>query len=274
MKSKGLLSLAIALLMFPQIAQSMFSPALADIGRVMAVSATVASQILSVYFLAFAFGVVVWGRSCDWLGRRPSMLAGLVVYLLATGLALVARRFEVLLLSQALAAFGAAACSVVIQTLLRDRFHGTQLAQVFSVVGMALAASPAIGLLAGAGLVDSGGYRGVLFGLLGLALLLLGLSAWALPETRPANVTTPALFETLLCLLGDLAIWRSALWVAAFTSILRCSATTAWHRSCSSAWGSTANCSVTVAWYWPWARGWGPGRTGSCCSVAGVVDGW
>ncbi len=76
MKSKGLLSLAIALLMFPQIAQSMFSPALADIGRVMAVSATVASQILSVYFLAFAFGVVVWGRSCDWLGRRPSMLAG------------------------------------------------------------------------------------------------------------------------------------------------------------------------------------------------------
>ncbi|WP_397458272.1 MFS transporter [Pseudomonas asplenii] len=220
MKSKGLLSLAIALLMFPQIAQSMFSPALADIGRVMAVSATVASQILSVYFLAFAFGVVVWGRSCDWLGRRPSMLAGLVVYLLATGLALVARRFEVLLLSQALAAFGAAACSVVIQTLLRDRFHGTELAQVFSVVGMALAASPAIGLLAGAGLVDSGGYRGVLFGLLGLALLLLGLSAWALPETRPANVTTPALFETLLCLLGDLAIWRSTLWVAAFNIAL------------------------------------------------------
>ncbi len=108
----------------------------------------------------------------------------------------------------------------MIQTLLRDRFHGTELAQVFSVVGMALAASPAIGLLVGAGLVDSGGYRGVLFGLLGLALLLLGLSAWALPETRPANVTTPALFETLLCLLGDLAIWRSALWVAAFNIAL------------------------------------------------------
>jgi MFS family permease len=80
MNSKSLLVLAIALLMFPQIAQTLYSPALADIGQAFAVRPQEAAQTLSVFFLAFAFGVVVWGRLCDRIGRRPSMLAGLALY--------------------------------------------------------------------------------------------------------------------------------------------------------------------------------------------------
>ncbi|QZP32706.1 MFS transporter [Pseudomonas sp. DR48] len=160
--------MAIALLMFPQIAQTLYSPALADIGEVFAVGAQQAAQTLSVYFLAFAFGVVVWGRSCDRIGRRPSMLAGLALYAGASVLALNARTFDALLMAQALAAFGAAVGSVVTQTLLRDRFKGTELAQVFSIMGIALAASPAIGLFTGASLVHAFGYRGVLMPVAGV----------------------------------------------------------------------------------------------------------
>ncbi|QVW21602.1 MFS transporter [Pseudomonas hormoni] len=220
MNSRSLLVLAIALLMFPQIAQTLYSPALADIGQVFAVGPKEAAQTLSVFFLAFAFGVVVWGRMCDRIGRRPSMLAGLAVYAGASMLALNVRTFDALLMAQALAAFGAAVGSVVTQTVLRDRFKGAELAQVFSVMGIALAASPAIGLFTGASLVEGFGYRGVVGCLLLLSSVLWLWCLRVLPETRPQPVVTPALFETLRQMLGDRDIWRSALLVALFNVAL------------------------------------------------------
>ena len=177
MTFKKLLPLTMALLMFPQLAQTLYSPALGDIGRAFDVAPERAGQTLSVYFLAFALGVVVWGRLSDRLGRRPVMLMGLAIYVGASALALTVTTFNVLLLAQACAAFGAAVGSVVTQTVLRDRFHGADLAQVFSVMGIALAASPAIGLFSGASLVEFFGYRGVLCALLLLALSS-GLGAW------------------------------------------------------------------------------------------------
>ncbi|MCP1444519.1 putative MFS family arabinose efflux permease [Pseudomonas sp. GGS8] len=220
MNSRNLLVLAIALLMFAQIAQTLYSPALADIAQVFAVSPQAAAQTLSVYFVAFAFGVVVWGRVCDRIGRRPSMLAGLMLYVGVTVMALSVSTFSALLVAQVLAAFGAAVGSVVTQTLLRDRFKGAELAQVFSVMGIALAASPAIGLFSGASLVQAFGYRGVQGCLL---LLSLGLLLWCwrtLPETRPQHLTTANLFETLWQMLQDRDIWRSTLLVALFNVAL------------------------------------------------------
>lgn len=220
MSHRKFLMLAIALLMFPQIAQTLFSPALGDIGRAFEVGPQVAAQTLSVYFLAFAFGVVTWGRVCDRIGRRPSMLAGLAIYALACALGLSVRSFNGLLMAQALAAFGAAVGSVVTQTLLRDRFRGTELAQVFSLVGMALAASPAIGLFSGASLVQGFGYRGVLAALLLLASILWIWSWRNLPETRPPQLTSVGLFATMGDMLRDPRIWRSALWIASFNVAL------------------------------------------------------
>lgn len=216
MNDKKIVVLAVALLMFPQLAQSIFSPALADIGRAFAVGPQAAAQMLSIYFLAFAFGVVVWGRMCDLIGRRPTMLAGFALYAAASLMALGVSTFDALLTAQGLAAFGAAVGSVVTQTLLRDRFKGVALAQVFSLMGIALAASPAIGLFAGASLVQGFGFPGVPGGLL---LLSVGLWCWCLrvlPETRPQPVASPALFETLWQMLRDRDIWRSTLLVAVF----------------------------------------------------------
>ncbi|MCF5231616.1 multidrug effflux MFS transporter [Pseudomonas edaphica] len=220
MKVKFFLPLTVALLMFPQLAQTLYSPALEDIGRAFAVGPERAGQTLSVYFLAFAFGVVVWGRLCDRWGRRPVMLAGLALYVAASVLALGMTSFNGLLLAQALAAFGAAVGSVVTQTVLRDRFKGVQLAQVFSLMGIALAASPAVGLFTGASLVQFFGYRGVLSGLLLLSLSLWAWCVWALPETRPASMPTAALGQTLRLLLRDAGIWRSVGLVAAFNIAL------------------------------------------------------
>lgn len=220
MNNRFLLPLALALLMFPQIAQTLYSPALSDIGQAFGVAPGQAAQSLSLFVLGFAPGVLLWGRLSDRWGRRPALLGGLALYVLALVLELQVRSFSALLLCQALAALGAAAGSVVTQTLLRDLFRGSELVRVFSLVGMLLAASPAIGLFSGSALVQAWGYRGALGGLLLLALALLGWCARALPETRPPTQPLAPLFATLWQMLGDPGIWRSALLVALFNIAL------------------------------------------------------
>ncbi|MEA1028437.1 MFS transporter [Pseudomonas sp. FP1154] len=220
MTSRPFLGLAIALVMFPQIAQTLYSPALADISLTFAVSAEMAAQMLSVFFLGFALGVVVWGGVCDRIGRRPAMLGGLALYALGTVLGLNVDTFDALLAVQALAAFGAAVGSVVTQTILRDRYQGAELGKVFSMIGIPLAASPAIGLFSGASLVRFFGYQGTLGGLLMLSLILLWWSARSLPETLEGSVPPQPLLTTLWRMLKDPDIWRSSFLVAAFNVAL------------------------------------------------------
>ena len=147
---------------------------------------------MSVYFLAFAFGVVCWGRCADLYGRRPALLAALLCYGAGAGLAWLSRDFTVLLLARLLLAFGASAGSVVVQTMLRDRYQGPALLAVFATVSAVLSLSPALGPPLGALLVAGFGHLGVFAALGALALLLLTLSWRFVGETRPVNLPPPA----------------------------------------------------------------------------------
>ncbi|MEZ2759897.1 multidrug effflux MFS transporter [Providencia vermicola] len=216
MKHSLSLWLAVALMMFPQIVETIYSPALTDIASAFSVNAEQASQTLSLYFFAFALGVVFWGRTCDTVGRRPTILAGLLVYGIASIGALLISQFYLLLLLRMLAAFGAAVGSIGTQTAMRDSYQGHELARVFSVMGVALAISPALGMLSGAGLVSLGGYRGVFIGLAILAVVLLLWSIYRLPETRPENVIKVPFVETFFRMITDKEIMRNVILIAFF----------------------------------------------------------
>ncbi|WP_111874403.1 multidrug effflux MFS transporter [Aeromonas bivalvium] len=212
--------LMVGLMMFPQLVETIYSPVLTQIASQFRVSEGQASQTLSVYFLAFAVGVVCWGRLCDLVGRRPAMLAGLLTYGVGTLLALLANEFEVLLLARVISAFGAAVGSVVTQTMLRDSYQGGELARVFSVMGIALSLSPVLGLVSGGLLAERLGYLGVFSGLLVLAAVLLLVAGRWLPETRPAMTLRVALWPLACRMMKDGGLWRSALLVALFNTML------------------------------------------------------
>jgi Bcr/CflA subfamily drug resistance transporter len=212
--------LVVGLMMFPQIVETIYSPALTHIASQFRVSDGQASQTLSVYFLAFAVGVVCWGRLCDLIGRRPAMLAGLLTYGFGTLLALLATQFETLLAARVILAFGAAVGSVVTQTMLRDSYQGSELARVFSVMGVALSISPVLGLVSGGLLAEQFGYLGVFSGLMVLAVVLGLIASWRLPETRPETTTRIALWPLACRMVRDGGLWRSALLVALFNTML------------------------------------------------------
>jgi len=214
MQRKLTLTLATSMMMFPQVVETIYSPALTHIAVGFDISAEVAAQTLSSYFFAFAFGVVVWGRLCDVIGRRSVILLGLGIYLLASMIALFSDSFGLLLGARVIAAFGAAVGSIGTQTAIRDCFTGYELAQVFSLMGIAMAISPAVGILSGTVLTHYWGFQGVFAGLAVLAAILLGYAAWKMPETGPKQRVQNPFFSTFKQMLKDADIWRSAMLVA------------------------------------------------------------
>lgn len=216
--------LLVSLIMFPQIAETIYSPALTDIANAFAVDQFQAGQTLSVYFGAFAAGVVCWGLVADLKGRRPALLAGLALYTGAAISALFCKDFSVLLLLRGLSAFGAASCSIVVQTMLRDSFEGAALGRAFALIGMGISISPAVGMLLGGAAVTGAGYMGM-FALLGLISLTLLSTSWLeLAETQPKGTGSVVALSDLVLLtarmLADKAIWRSAVLVAGFNLML------------------------------------------------------
>jgi len=212
--------LVVALMMFPQIVETIYSPVLPHIAEAFNVSFQTAAQTLSVYFIAFAFGVVFWGRMSDVIGRRRAMLAGLLTYGVGAGLAVVATSFDVVLIARIVSAFGAAVGSVVTQTMLRDSYQGSELGKVFSLMGMGIAISPVVGLMSGRGLASTWGYVGVFVAVMALAFVLWSISTVCLPETRPEVVQSVSVGIIARKMIRDGALWRSAGLVALFNLML------------------------------------------------------
>ncbi|NRB23231.1 multidrug effflux MFS transporter [Shewanella sp.] len=228
MKTMPHLWLILALVMFPQVVETIYSPALPHISQAFGITAQTASQTISVYFIAFAFGVLAWGRLSDTLGRRKAMLLGLVTYGVGATLAIFATSFETLMLARIISAFGAATGSVVTQAMLRDCYQGTELTKVFSVITMGVSISPVIGLLSGGIIVTHFGYSGIFCSLLMLAITLWLLALISLSETNPkmsanaesVNPQKNGVLQLAKQMSRDTSLWCNAGLIAAFNIML------------------------------------------------------
>ncbi|GAK16860.1 LOW QUALITY PROTEIN: multidrug resistance protein D [Vibrio sp. JCM 19053] len=219
MNTKPSLWLMLVMLMFPQIVETIYSPALSSIALSFDVNHAQAAQTLSIYFLAFAIGVVVWGVLADKLGRRPTMLIGLFIYGCASLLATQTESFAVVMTARALSAFGIAVGSVVTQTMLRDAFDGQELSKVFSLMGMGISISGSWHAIRRGSLQRLVDTVMCFFALFLIALVLLSFNVIKLPETQKEQ-TPVRLHQLSWKMVRDARIWRSGLLVALYNIAL------------------------------------------------------
>jgi MFS transporter, DHA1 family, multidrug resistance protein len=146
---------------------------------------------LSVYLFAFAVGQVFYGPLADVHGRRPVILLGLVIYVVASAASLFAPTIEVLIGARALQALGAAAPIVLGRAIVRDVYEGPQAARELSRMGMLMGLVPAIAPVVGGMLEPLFGWKGSFGALLICGLSLLLAAFLLLPETIRARRTEP-----------------------------------------------------------------------------------
>ena len=174
------------------LAMDMMLPALPNIGASFGISeGNYLQSVLSVFLLGFGVGQFVMGPLSDRFGRRPVLLGGMVLYGLASLLALFTRSFEMLLVARALQGLGTAATRVIATSIVRDCYAGRRMASVMSLVMMIFVAVPIVAPSFGQAVMVGGQWRGIFVVLMAYGLLALLWSALRLPETLPLDERKP-----------------------------------------------------------------------------------
>jgi MFS transporter, DHA1 family, multidrug resistance protein len=170
------------------LAMDMMLPALPNIAS--AFHITIANRpqaVLSTFLIGFGVGQFVMGPLSDRFGRRPVLVDGMVLYCIASVLAITASSFETLLLARVLQGLGTSATRVIATSIVRDCYAGRRMASVMSLAMMIFIAVPVIAPSLGQAVMLLTQWRGIFIVLMLYGVLALIWSALRMPETLPMS---------------------------------------------------------------------------------------
>src|SRR6267154_905847 len=174
------------------LAMDMMLPALPNIASAFHLAdANRPQMVLSTFIIGFGVGQFVMGPLSDRFGRRPVLIGGMVVYGIASLLAIAAPSFETLLLARALQGLGTSATRVIATSIVRDCYAGRRMASVMSLAMMVFIAVPVVAPSFGQAVMLLTQWRGIFVVLMLYGTLALVWSALRMPETLPVSERRP-----------------------------------------------------------------------------------
>ena len=137
-----------AIMALNPLAMDMMLPALPNIRDAFQIADLNHPQlVLSTFLIGFGVGQFLMGPLSDRFGRRPVLLVGMILYSIASLLAIAAPSFELLLLARALQGLGTSATRVIATSIVRDCYAGRRMAGVMSLAMMVFIAVPVVALI-------------------------------------------------------------------------------------------------------------------------------
>lgn len=210
-----ILLLIIGFLMLQPLSTDLYLASLPGLAATFRVPASTVQLTLSLFVAGFGGAQLIVGPLSDRYGRRPPLLAGLSLYVLASVLCAAAPGIGLLIVARFLQALGCCSAIIIARAIVRDAYAPADSARVIARASSWLSLAPLLGPIVGSYLQVTFGWRAafVAHAVLGAALLLAVLLR--LPETNvhknPRATELAGLLENFLLVLGARAFWASAL---------------------------------------------------------------
>jgi DHA1 family bicyclomycin/chloramphenicol resistance-like MFS transporter len=176
----------------------MYLPSLPAIRTELGATTSGAQLTLSAFLVGFAAGQFLYGPLSDKLGRRPVLLAGLVLFCVATVACTVAPSIEALVAARFVQALGGSAPVVLARAVVRDLYEGPRAGRELSRMGTIMGVVPAAAPILGGLIHEAFGWRATFGAILLFSVVLLAVVAVGLPETVRARQTGPISFMGIL----------------------------------------------------------------------------
>ena len=181
-------SVVLLLVIVPLFGVDLMLPAMPAFGRELGAGITATQASLSVFAFGFALMHLILGPLADRYGRRPCLIAGLLLFTGASIACALASSIEALIAARFVQALGAGAGPLVARAVIRDVYGaegaGRMMGFVMAFFGIGAIVTPIVGGFA----VDLMGWRSNFYIAAVYGAALLALSATLLPETMPAPV--------------------------------------------------------------------------------------
>ncbi|UUX49883.1 Bcr/CflA family multidrug efflux MFS transporter [Nisaea acidiphila] len=179
----ALVVLLAALAAFAPMSIDMYLPALPEIARDLDVPAREVQATLAVFLAGFSGGMLIYGPISDRFGRRPVLLAGIAVFIVASLVCMVVERIDGLIVARLFQAIGGGAASILARTVVRDLFPPSEAASKLSLMMVLTTLAPILAPLAGAALLEFADWRAIFATLFGFGAIAFVLVLLMLPET-------------------------------------------------------------------------------------------
>lgn len=225
MKPKNFVSqpaawLIVALAGISQLSETVYTPSLPAIGQALHVHAAMVEYTLTIYFFGFALGTLCFGKISDHLGRKPSILLGIGIFILGCLGCYYSRSITALMWSRLVQSFGASVGSVLCQAVIRDAFHGSALGKMYALIGTSLSIFPVIGPILGAFIAGHFGWPAIFLFLILFGFFLIVAVTLTLEETHHKENRQPiSLLNVASKLVRDKKVMALGFFVAAANGI-------------------------------------------------------
>ncbi|MBR1818846.1 MAG: multidrug effflux MFS transporter, partial [Neisseriaceae bacterium] len=165
------------------LATDMYLPSMGAVQKSFATTQATVQLSITVFFVAFAFGQLLYGPISDALGRRKPLIFGIIIYTVASFACAAVNSIHLFVLFRFLQALGGCAGVVIARAIINDKFDIKQGASVMAIMMMIGSLAPMLAPSVGSLIVQYAPWQAV-FALLGIfGLMLLAMMIWGLPET-------------------------------------------------------------------------------------------
>jgi MFS transporter, DHA1 family, multidrug resistance protein len=193
-----------ALSAFGPLSIDMYLPALPELADDLHAAPSLVQLTLTAVLLGLATGQLLGGPISDARGRRGPLLAGLVLYVVATVLCAVAPSVGVLIAMRFLQGVAGAFGIVIGRAIVRDLTAGREAAALFAALILVNGVAPIVAPVIGAGILHVTTWRGVFVVLAVVGAAIAAVTALVLGETLPRAARRPGGLRATLRIFGAL----------------------------------------------------------------------